>query len=68
MALKVVVWNAHSVKNKSLELSFLIQNLNVDIILLNETWLAEDDIFSIPNYVTYRSDRARGGTAILVKS
>jgi hypothetical protein len=68
MPLKILIWNAHCVKNKKSELLNFIAKYNVDVLLLNETWLTNADNFSIPNFQMYRTDRIRGGTAIIIKS
>lgn len=47
-----------------------LQNENVDIMLVGETWFKPNINFKIPNYTTYRTDRTtqpHGGTAILIK-
>lgn len=68
MTFNVLSWNAHSVRNKFTELSVLVSQLSVDIILISESWLTANDTFSIPNFSSYRTDRTRGGTAIFIKS
>ena len=68
MALKVVCWNAHSLRNKYTELSILIDRLSIDILLISESWLTSDMKFEIPGFTSYRSDRPRGGVAIFIRS
>ena len=68
MGLNVICWNAHSISNKFNELSILIDQLSIDIILISESWLSEDSIFNIQGFSSYRSDRFRGGTAIFIRS
>lgn len=68
MALKVICWNAHSLRNKFTELSILVNRLSIDILLISETWLTHDTRFDIPGFTTYRSDRVRGGVAIFIRS
>ena len=41
--LKVVLLNAHSVRNKTRELTNLILDNDIDILGLTETWLGTDD-------------------------
>lgn len=71
--LKIISWNANSIKNKINELTALINKLNIDIILLCETKLTPKLQLKIRNYHTYRTDNllqsgnhASGGTAVLV--
>lgn len=68
MGVKVLSWNAHSIRNKHSELSILIDNLDIDIILVSESWLTEDISFEFQGFSSYRADRFRGGTAIFIKS
>lgn len=68
--LKFVYWNADGVQGKKPELQHFIEEEDVDVMLLGETWLRNNHNFKIPNYHTYRTDRLqqpRGGTAILIK-
>lgn len=70
-SLKIVSWNACSIIGKKLELQEFIEENNVDIVLLSETWLHNGLQLKIPNYKIYRNDRQNrpgGGTAILIKS
>lgn len=69
--LRLVTWNADGVANKKQELIQLLQELDVDIALVQETHLRQGLVFNLPNYQGYRSDRltqgpASGGTAIFV--
>lgn len=68
MTLKVVSWNAHSLRNKFTELSILIDRFSIDIVLISESWLTPDITFDIPGFTSYRSDRSRGGVAIFIRS
>lgn len=66
--LKIVSWNANSIKDKKMELQDFIHNHRPDIVLLQETFLKSNDKFGMPNYITYRTDRDNGrggGVAIL---
>ncbi|CAI6356138.1 unnamed protein product [Macrosiphum euphorbiae] len=71
--LKILHWNCQGLGNKKMELLQFVQNHKIHIILLNETHLNPKTAFKLPNYHTYRKDRAAppgqrsaGGTAILV--
>ena len=68
MVFKVMSWNCQSVRNKKIELCTFVQNNNIDIIQLSETWLAEKAHFYIPSFDCYRVDRSHGGVAILIKN
>ena len=68
MDLKFICWNAHSLRNKYTELTDLINRLSIDIVLICESWLTDDMIFTIPGFSAYRSDRHRGGVAIFIRS
>jgi len=56
---KFIIWNEFT--------SFLCANL-IDVAFISETWLKDNDTFSIPNYLIYRADRLRGGVALLIRS
>lgn len=69
--LRVVFWNARGVRHKWDELKELIAELEVDILLLNETYLTplhRPRVNGFELYRTDRVDRPGGGTAILVRS
>jgi endonuclease/exonuclease/phosphatase family metal-dependent hydrolase len=61
-------WNAHSVRNKITELNLFLENKDIDIALISETWFETKDCYNFNNYSLYRADRDRGGVAILIKS
>lgn len=68
-SLKIITWNANSIRDKKLELIHFIQQHKPDVLLFQETFLKPQINFSIPNYTTYRSDRLTGrggGTAITI--
>jgi len=68
MGLKLICWNSRSIKNKFYELSSLIDRKAIDILLISESWLTENCKFEIPGFSSFRSDRARGGTVIFLRS
>ena len=69
--LKMMMWNAQSVRPKFREFFALISRLNVLISLVSETHLTSNDRFSHPDFRTYRLDRSDGrrggGVAIVVR-
>lgn len=68
--LKICYWNACGITNKKTKLMNFLTEENIDIMLLGETWLKKGNNLTIPNYITYRTDRTaqlHGGTAILIK-
>ena len=70
-SLSVVFWNANGLAPKRDELHEFVSRHNLDVILVQETFLKPDINPKIPNYRLYRNDRLTGrggGTAIYVKS
>lgn len=68
--LRIAHWNSNSVRNKKNEITMFIEEEDVDIMLISETYLKTKDKFKIRNYDVYRKDRENGhggGTAILIK-
>ena len=49
-------WNCQAVNRKRLELLNLVQEKKIDIILLNETYLASNKQFKLPNFITYTTN------------
>ena len=68
MGLNLLCWNAHSVRNKITELNLFLENKEIDIALISETWCDAKDTLNFNNYSTYRTDRIRGGVAIVIKN
>lgn len=76
--LSIILWNAQSIRNKNIELSYFLNKNKIDVILISETWLKQNHNFSIPHYSIYRKDRAEnqlynrgtvgGGVAIAVRN
>jgi hypothetical protein len=67
--LRLVTWNANGLPDKKLELTQLLQELDVDVALIQETHLRPGLAVNIPNYQVYRSDRPDGrggGTAVYI--
>lgn len=68
--LKILNWNAHSVRVKKLELMDFIRSHKIDIGILTETHLSPSISFSVPEFSTVRLDRTQskgGGVAILIR-
>lgn len=58
--LKCVCMNARSVVNKIKELKLLVEEENVDVVAITETWLNEtitDEEMNISGFVLFRRDR-----------
>ncbi|GFY46800.1 RNA-directed DNA polymerase from mobile element jockey [Trichonephila inaurata madagascariensis] len=69
--LKIVTWNADSIRQKIAEFEEYVNRHDPDIVALQETFLQPYNSLNIPNYTTYRNDRLThrgGGTAILIKN
>lgn len=63
--LKILQWNAQSVRNKIRDLRNIAQNF--DLILLTETWLKPEHSFGIPGFFIIRKDREdRTGGSIAI--
>lgn len=68
--LKVLTWNANGISPKKQELDHFLAEHQVDVALIQETFLKPCHRFTMSNYIIYRDDRdraPRGGTLILVK-
>lgn len=68
--LKVCFWNARNIKTKLIETYNFLEINNIDVLMVNETWLKiSDKVLSNPNYKLYRFDRVTkqgGGVAIFI--
>lgn len=67
--IRLINWNARSLKNKKTELELLIRSFHPHILVVTETWLIKSQTLHIHGYNIYRRDRAEGrggGVAILV--
>jgi exonuclease III len=68
--LKVIAFNVNAIGRQRYELSKQLQDLLVDVALFSETHLKPHEMFLIPNYHFYRTDRhpdRKGETAVAVK-
>ena len=69
-ALNIAHINIRSCRSKKLEIELFIRDNNLDILLLNETWLKKNDKFDISGFITLRKDRPDrpgGGVAIIIR-
>ena len=56
--------NAQSLQSNYEEVKLLIQERDVDVLCVSETWLhshTSDDLIAIPDYILFRNDGGRGG-------
>lgn len=65
----IAQFNIQSANSKKQLLINFLQNKNIDICLLNETWLKDHQNFSIPGYNFYNKNsvNSHNGVAILIK-
>lgn len=69
---RILYFNARSLKNKMLDLEFILKKLKkeIHVVVITETWMNEDDVrlFKLKNYNGFFSCRSSrgGGSAILV--
>ena len=66
----IATWNAQGIKNKKHELENFLNDHEVDIMLLTETFLKYNINFFVNGYYCYRKDRenqSKGGIGILIK-
>jgi Reverse transcriptase (RNA-dependent DNA polymerase)/Endonuclease-reverse transcriptase len=68
--LKVVTWNAQSIRDKKLEFFDFLVTEEVDVALVSETWLQPNIHFTHADFMAYRLDREddyHGGVAIFIR-
>lgn len=69
--LKIMFWNAQGISTESKRAQFhhILEQQNIDIVLLAETFLNEHHEFNMPGFNIYRNDRDShaGGVAIIIK-
>ena len=63
-------WNSRSAISNKANLEILLQQNNIDIDLISETWFKPGSYISFPSYNVVRKDRVdgKGGVAILIKN
>ena len=62
--IKIEYINAQSIQGHIDEIKLLINDRNVDILCVSETWLlptVENRFINIPNFNIFRQDEGRGG-------
>ena len=57
---RIATWNAHSVYNKRLEMEALLHTQGLDILCVTESWLRPGDVWEVPSFMSYRSNRPEG--------
>lgn len=69
--LRIITWNANGLNQRARELEVFMLTNNIDIALISETHFSNKNHIKIRGYcaywTTHPSERARGGTAILIK-
>lgn len=70
--LLIVTWNANGLSQRARELELFLREHNIDIALISETHFTDKNYIKFKNYciywTTHPSERARGGTALIIKS
>jgi hypothetical protein len=68
---KIAIWNANGLQQHAQELKTFLYDQNIDIIMISETHFTKKHYLRIPKYKVYHtrhpSDKAHGGTAIIVR-
>jgi len=72
-SVKIIYWNADGIRLKIPEVKLLILKDDIDVVLINETHLKTHNYYlmNIPGYDLIHNERsngAKGGTAILIKT
>lgn len=71
--IKIATWNANGLSQHISELTTFLNNENIDICLVSETHFPQVPNYNIkiPNFICYHAphpaDKARGGSAVLIK-
>ena len=67
---KICQWNCRSAISNKLNLENILQQQDISIALLSETWFKPGQYISFSGYNTVRNDRmdGKGGVAILIKN
>ena len=63
-SLRLACWNANGLRSRKLHLEHFLNQHDVDICLLSETFLDTGEAFRLANYVCLSTDRRTGGTAV----
>jgi len=71
IGLKIGVWNADGLTNKSLEMELFVKQHHIDVMLVSETHFCSTSYYQLRGYDVHLSihpaDRHRGGSAIIIK-
>ena len=78
-SLNIILWNAQSIKPKSIELFDFLKQESIHICLVTETWLLDNENIYDPGFSVYRLDRpgkpnskgtliGHGGVSILIRN
>lgn len=69
--LRIITWNANGLNQRARELELFLSTNHIDIALISETHFSNKNYLKIRGFDTYwtthPSERARGGTAVIVK-
>lgn len=69
--LRILTWNANGLNQRIREIEVFLSTNNIDIALISETHFSDKNYIKIRGYkvywTTHPSDRARGGTAVIIK-
>ncbi|CAH2105151.1 unnamed protein product [Euphydryas editha] len=65
--INIIQWNAQSLKPKLIDFELLLNQKNIHLAILSETWLDPSDNINLSGYNIYRKDRhdSYGGVAII---
>ena len=70
--LRIITWNANGFNQRAQGLEIFLHTNNVDIALISETHFSNKSHIKIRGFesywTTHPSERARGGSAVLIKS
>lgn len=70
-SLRIITWNANGLSQRAQELEIFLRTNNIDIALISEAHSSNKNHIKIKGFcaywTTHPSERARGGTAILIK-
>lgn len=69
--LRIATWNANGLVNKIHELEVFLREEKIDICLISETHFTKQSYVRVKGYTTYHSthpsNKARGGSAVIIK-
>ena len=70
--LKICVWNANGLAQRSLELKTFLINENIDIMLISETHFTQKNHLNISHYSVYYTNhpdgKSHGGRSVINKT